>query len=142
MHTQVPQQQLHSFPTGQLCADGLHSLRVAIGVGVVATWVADADNARLSTVTNTHVGRSVGIGECDFTASGLPIASPESVAAPPAESKSSQHAHRIVHAGCLAKYPFSPARAFESPGVDPKRGGGLALSVLDGDGLTADQNQL
>jgi fluoride ion exporter CrcB/FEX len=70
MHTQVPQQQLHSFPTGQLCANGLHSLTLGIGVGVVATCVADADNARLSAVTNTHVVRSVGIGACDFYCGG------------------------------------------------------------------------
>ena len=33
MHTQVPQQQLHCFPTGQSFACGLHSLTVGKGVG-------------------------------------------------------------------------------------------------------------
>jgi len=34
MHTQVPQQQMHSFPTGQSFANGLHSVTPGIGVGV------------------------------------------------------------------------------------------------------------
>ena len=39
MQTHVPQQQLHSFPTGQLSGvDGLHSLTIGIGVGV-GVWV-------------------------------------------------------------------------------------------------------
>ena len=79
MHTQVPQQQMHSCPTRQLSSDGLHSLMVGIGVGVVAACMADADNARISGVTNTHVVRSVGIGECDLTAPSLPIANDESL---------------------------------------------------------------
>ena len=34
MQTHVPQQQLHSFPAGQLFAVGLHSFKVGIGAGV------------------------------------------------------------------------------------------------------------
>jgi len=63
MQTHVPQQQLHCFPTGQSCADGLHASTVGSGVGVVTPCVAEADNERVSAVTNTHVVRSVGIGE-------------------------------------------------------------------------------
>jgi hypothetical protein len=105
MHTQVPQQQLHSLPIGQSCASGLHSLTVGIGVGVVATCVADADNARPSAVTNTHVRRSVSIGECDFTATGLPIASAESGAAPPAEYSTTPDFARQVVPVCPSSSP-------------------------------------
>ena len=99
MHTHVPQQQLHSLPTGQSCASGLHSLTVEIGVGVVATCVADADNARLSAVTSTHVARSVSIREYDSTATGLPIARARSGAAPQAK-----HAPGTQSVICFADY--------------------------------------
>ncbi len=51
MHTQVPQQHVHSFPTGQSDNDGLHSLTIGIGVGVGV--VASADEQTVSISPNT-----------------------------------------------------------------------------------------
>lgn len=75
MHTQVPQQQLHCFPAGQLSADGLHSLTIGMGVGVVTACVADEEHARISAARKTRMVRSVSITKADSTAPCLPIAS-------------------------------------------------------------------
>ena len=59
MHTQVPQQQLHSFPTGQLFAVGLHSPTVGIGVGVAVVASADEQTASTSASTSMDDVRTV-----------------------------------------------------------------------------------
>jgi len=60
MHTQLPQQQLHCFPTGQLSgADGLHSLTGGIGVAVGVVAPAVEINGSTIASTSTDVVRMV-----------------------------------------------------------------------------------
>jgi hypothetical protein len=53
MHTQVPQQQEHSFPAGQSSADGLHSLTGGAGVGM-AEGVSVSATAVVAAGSQSH----------------------------------------------------------------------------------------
>jgi hypothetical protein len=64
MHTQVPQQQLHSFPTGQLFADGLHSLTIGLGVGIGVVASADEQTASTNASTSRDEVRTITTGTC------------------------------------------------------------------------------